>query len=175
MSERFLELRAELFICGRRGNVLDETARELTDKTGGNISTYVCDIRTPQVIEEMLDEIWSNGSLNGLAKNTAENFVSKSENLTPRGFDAISNIVMNGTFYVTRAYGARWIKAGVAAMTQSLALEWGNRGIRLHVIAPGPFPTKGAWGRLMPNENLARNYTGTVPMGALGNIPNSQI
>ena len=74
MSERFLELRAELFICGRRGNVLDETARELTNKTGGNISTYVCDIRTPQVIEEMLDEIWSNGSLNGLAKNTAENF-----------------------------------------------------------------------------------------------------
>ena len=74
MSESFLELRAELFICGRRGNVLDETARELTDKTGGNISTYVFDIRTPQVIEEMLDEIWSNGSLNGLAKNTAEKF-----------------------------------------------------------------------------------------------------
>ena len=111
---------------------------------------------------------------------------------------------MNGTFYVTRACGARWIKAGdaanivsilatyiwtgpayltpqvmakagVSAMTQSLALEWGNRGIRLNAIAPGPFSTKGAWDRLMPNENLARNYTGTVPMGALGNIPNSQI
>ena len=111
---------------------------------------------------------------------------------------------MNGTFYVTRACGARWIKAGdaasvvsilatyiwtgpayltpsamakagVSAITQSLALEWGNRGIRLNAIASGPFSTKGAWDRLMPNENLARNYTGTVPMGALGNIPNSQI
>ena len=175
MSERFLELRAELFICGRRGNVLDETARELTDKTGGKISTFVCDIRVPQTIEEMLDKIWSNGSLNGLVNNAAGNSISKSDNLSPRGFDAISNIVMNGTFYVTRACVARWIKAGVAAMTQSLALEWGNRGIRLNAIAPGPFATKGAWDRLMPNENLARNYTGTVPMGALGNIPNSQI
>ena len=104
---------------------------------------------------------------------------------------------MNGTFYVTRPCGARWIKAGdaasvvsilatyiwtgpayltpsamakagVSAMTQSLALEWGNRGIRLNAIAPGPFSTKGAWDRLMPNENLARNYTGTVPMGRTG-------
>ena len=104
---------------------------------------------------------------------------------------------MNGTFYVTRACGARWIKAGdaasvvsilatyiwtgpayltpsavakagVSAMTQILALEWGNRGIRLNAIAPGPFATKGAWDRLMPNENLARNYTGTVPMGRTG-------
>ncbi|HIO01932.1 MAG TPA: SDR family oxidoreductase [Alphaproteobacteria bacterium] len=110
-----------------------------------------------------------------MVNNAAGNSISKNDNLSPRGFDAISNIVMNGTFYVTRPCGARWIKAGVAAMTQSLALEWGNRGIRLRVIAPGPFPTKGAWDRLMPNENLARNYTGTVPMGALGNIPNSQI
>ena len=123
----------------------------------------------------MLDKIWSNGSLNGLVNNAAGNSISKNDNLSPRGFDAISNIVMNGTFYVTRPCGARWIKAGVAAMTQSLALEWGNRGIRLNAIAPGPFSTKGAWDRLMPNENLARNYTGTVPMGALGNIPNSQI
>ena len=103
-----------------------------------------------------------------MVNNAAGNSISKSENLTPRGFDAISNIVMNGTFYVTRACGARWIKAGVAAMTQSLALEWGNRGIRLNAIAPGPFSTKGAWNRLMPNENLARNYTGTVPMGRTG-------
>ena len=66
-------------------------------------------------------------------------------------------------------------KAGVSAMTQILALEWGNRGIRLNAIAPGPFATKGAWDRLMPNENLARNYTGTVPIGRTGNIPNSQI
>ena len=116
----------------------------------------------------MLDKIWSNESLNGLVNNAAGNSISKNDNLSPRGFDAISNIVMNGTFYVTRPCGAHWIKVGVAAMTQSLALEWGNRGIRLHVIAPGPFPTKGAWDRLMPNENLARNYTGTVPMGRTG-------
>ena len=76
-----------------------------------------------------------------MVNNAAGNSISKSDNLSPRGFDAISNIVMNGTFYVTRPCGAHWIKVGVAAMTQSLALEWGNRGIRLHVIAPGPFPT----------------------------------
>lgn len=119
-SERFLKLGAKLFICGRRGNVLDETARELTNKTGGKISNFVCDIRVPEAIEEMLDEIWLDGSLNGLVNNAAGTFIPKSENLNPRGFDAISNIVVNGTFYVIRACGSRWIEAGDAASVVSI-------------------------------------------------------
>jgi len=197
MSKKFLELGAELFICGRRGIVLEAACQELEEKTGGKISPFVCDIRVPQAIDEMLEEIWLSGPLNGLVNNAAGNFISKSEDLSPRGFDAISNIVMSGTFYVTRACGARWIangdnasiisilanyiwtgsayltpsamaKAGVSAMTQSLAVEWGGRGIRLNAIAPGPFPTKGAWDRLMPNANLSDKYTRTVPMGRTG-------
>ena len=156
MSKKFLELGAELFICGRRGIVLDAACQELEEKTGGKISPFVCDIRVPQAIDEMLEKIWLSGPLNGLVNNAAGNFISKSEDLSPRGFDAISNIVMSGTFYVTRACGARWIangdnasiisilanyiwtgsayltpsamaKAGVSAMTQSLAVEWGGR------------------------------------------------
>ncbi len=197
MSERVLELGATVYICGRRGTILEATSQELTEKTGGTIHPLVCDIRFPEAIEEMLDEIWLSGPLDSLINNAAGNFISKSEDLSARGFDAISSIVMNGTFYVTRSCGARWIsngdsgnivsilatyiwtgsayltpsamaKAGVSAMTQSLAVEWGNRGIRLNAIAPGPFPTKGAWDRLMPNTDLSDKYTNTVPMGRTG-------
>ena len=106
-------------------------------------------------------------------------FISRTEDLSPRAFAAISNIVFNGTFYMTNTIGKRWLKekikgsvisilttwvhssgpftvpsamskSGLATMTKSLAAEWGNRGIRLNAIAPGPFPTKGAWDQACP-------------------------
>ncbi len=197
MADRFLELGAELFICGRRKSVLEQTADELMSARGGAVSTWPVDIRVAEAVDEMVGEIWQGGPLDGLVNNAAGNFISRTEDLSPRGFDAIANIVLHGTFYVTHACGRRWLaeglpgsvisivvtwvwtgsaytvpsamsKAGVAAMTQSLAVEWGGRGIRVNAIAPGPFPTKGAWDRLMPTDKLSNDYTESVPMGRPG-------
>ncbi len=197
MSERFLELGAEVIIGGRRKGVLEETAAKLQAKTGGRILPLVMDIRVAQAVEEAIDEIWAGGPLDALVNNAAGNFISRTEDLSARAFDAIANIVLHGTFYVTAACGRRWLaeghkgsvlsilttwirtgspyvvpsamsKAGVAAMTRSLAVEWGRRGIRLNAIAPGPFPTEGAWARLSPTPELAARSLDQIPMGRVG-------
>jgi NAD(P)-dependent dehydrogenase (short-subunit alcohol dehydrogenase family) len=174
MTAKYLELGADLTICGRRKSVLDKTAGELMAKHGGSVKTFVVDIRDAQGVDAMVQAIWDDGGpLTGLVNNAAGNFISRTEDLSPRGFDAIANIVFHGTFYVTHAVGKRWIagghkgsvvsivvtwvwtgspfvvpsamsKAGVHVMTQSLAVEWGRYGIRLNAIAPGIFPTEGA-------------------------------
>lgn len=202
MAEAFLILGAEVFICGRRGSVLDATADELTDQHGGKMTGLACDIRSPEAIEEMLDRIWANGgALTGLVNNAAGNFVSRTEDLSMRGFDAISNIVFRGSFAVTLACGKRWIaeqvpasvlsilatwvwngsaftvpsamsKAGINVMSQSLAVEWADRGIRLNCIAPGTFPTEGMSARLRPTEGgSAFRDTADYPMGRVGHMP----
>ncbi|MEO1569185.1 MAG: SDR family oxidoreductase [Pseudomonadota bacterium] len=183
MAEGFLKLGAEVHICGRRGGVLEETAKELMDAYGGKVVPHPCDIRVPDVISAMNDEIWSkHGPLTGLVNNAAGNFISRTEDLSVRGFDAIANIVFRGSFYMTHDIGTRWIKAGdkgsvcsilttwvwnggpftvpsamskagLNVMTQSLAVEWGRYGLRFNAIAPGPFPTKGAWARLSPDSS----------------------
>ena len=184
MGEAYLALGAELHICGRRKGVLDETAEALMKKYGGKVVTHAVDIRVASAVEEMIDEIWSGaGPLTGLVNNAAGNFISPTKNLSPKGFDAIAGIVFHGSFYVTLACGKRWIadglpgsvisilttwvwngspftvpsamsKAGLNVMTKSLAAEWGRYKIRLNAIAPGPFPTEGAWARLNPNEAM---------------------
>lgn len=201
MARRFMELGAELHICGRREGILNETADELAAATGGRIHTYACDIRVAQAVDEMVARIWrEHGPLDGLINNAAGNFIAKSEDLSPRGFDAIANIVLHGSFYVTQAVGKRWIgeqrggsiisivttwvwtgsafvvpsamsKAGIAAMTQSLAVEWGPKGIRLNAIAPGPFPTEGMTKRLAPTETLEKRMISAIPMRRVGNLP----
>ena len=200
MARRFMELGAELHICGRREGVLKETAAELAEATGGAIHIHPCDIRVAGAVEEMVEAIWQHGPLDGLVNNAAGNFIAKTEDLSPRGFDAIANIVLHGSFYVTQAVGKRWIagkrggsilsivttwvwtgsafvvpsamsKAGIAAMTQSLAVEWGPKGIRLNAIAPGPFPTEGMTKRLAPTEALERKMIGAIPMRRVGNLP----
>ena len=185
MTEAFVKLGAEVYICGRRGHVLQETADEIMGKHGGNVWPIACDIRNAEAIHDMVDQIWaSGGALTGLVNNAAGNFISRTEDLTPKGFDAIANIVFRGSFYVTHDIGKRWIaegkkgsvcsivvtwvwdggpftvpsamsKAGIDIMTKSLAIEWGRYGIRLNAIAPGPFPTKGAWERLSPGVDAA--------------------
>lgn len=183
MTEAFVKLGADVYICGRRGEVLQETANEIAGKFGGNVWPIACDIRNADAVRDMVDQIWATGgALTGLMNNAAGNFISRTEDLSPRGFDAISNIVFRGSFYVTLDIGKRWIaekkrgsvcsilttwvwnggpftvpsamsKAGLNVMTQSLAVEWGRYGIRFNAIAPGPFPTKGAWERLAPGQS----------------------
>ena len=202
MAEAFLILGAEVFICGRRGSVLDATADELMELHGGKMVGLACDIRDADAIEETLDRIWANGGpLTGLVNNAAGNFVSRTQDLSMRGFDAISNIVFRGSFAMTLACGKRWIaegipasvlailatwvwngsaftvpsamsKAGVNVMSQSLAVEWADRGIRLNCIAPGTFPTEGMSARLRPTEgDGAFRDTADYPMGRVGRMP----
>jgi NAD(P)-dependent dehydrogenase (short-subunit alcohol dehydrogenase family) len=181
MSETYAQLGATVYICGRRASVLDETAKRLSDKTKSKVSGIACDIRVAEAVDDMIGRIWADGgALNGLVNNAAGNFISRTKDLSPRGFNAIADIVFRGSFYVTLSCGKRWIeekkkasvisilttwiwnggpftvpsamsKAGLNIMTKSLATEWGPYGIRLNAIAPGPFPTKGAWERLNPS------------------------
>jgi len=202
MAEACLILGATVYICGRRGGVVEATAAELMAAHGGKVVGVACDIRVPEAISDMCDTIWSDGgALTGLVNNAAGNFISRTEDLSPRGFDAIANIVFRGSFFVTLECGKRWIaegasasvisilatwvwngspftvpsamsKAGLNVMTQSLAVEWGGKGIRFNAIAPGPFPTEGASARLNPNEGEAAYFDMSHnPMGRVGRMP----
>jgi NAD(P)-dependent dehydrogenase (short-subunit alcohol dehydrogenase family) len=197
MGHRFLELGAELVICGRRVEVLEEAAAKLTAETGGKVEIHGCDIRDAEAVDKMIGAAWENGPLDSLVNNAAGNFIAKTEDLSPRAIDAVLNIVLHGSAYATLACGKRWLKegrkgsvlsivttyawtgsayvvpsamakAGVLAMIRSLAVEWGGRGVRLNAIAPGPFPTKGAWERLVPNETLAKKFETNNPLQRVG-------
>src|ERR1700739_1105294 len=199
MAARFLELGAEVHICGRRKGVCDETATELMDLYGGRGTSHGIDIRNALAVDEMVENIFREGPLTDLINNAAGNFISRSEELSPRGFDAVANIVMHGTFYVTHAVGRRWIaaklpgnvvsitvtwvrngspyvvpsamsKAAVHAMTMSLATEWGRHGIRLNAIAPGEIPTEGMSKRLNPGEAPGARTERINPMGRVGRM-----
>ncbi len=180
MGRRFLELGAELVICGRRSEVLEETAARFQTETGGVVMAVPCDVRDAAAVEAMMDRIWETGPLDALVNNAAGNFIAETHKLSPRAIDAILNTVLHGSAYCTVAAGRRWIeagrrnccvlsiltlsalkgsafrvpsamaKAGVLAMIRSLAVEWGPKGIRTVAIAPGPFPTAGASQRLTP-------------------------
>jgi NAD(P)-dependent dehydrogenase (short-subunit alcohol dehydrogenase family) len=194
MGRRFLELGAELVICGRRRELLEQTAAAFRDDPGGKIGTFACDIRDPAAVDAMMDAIWRGGPLDVLVNNAAATFVARTEHLSPRAADAILAPTLHGTLYCTLAAGRRWIESGhrgvvlsilststitgraftvpsamaksaVLAMTKSLAVEWGPKGIRTVAIAPGPFPTAGASGQLRPegrDDNAARNPLGRV-------------
>ncbi len=197
MGRRFLELGAELAICGRRGEVLEATAAEHRAATGGRITTHVCDIRDVEAVDAMVETLFADAPLDALVNNAAGNFICRSEELSPRAVDAVVGIVLKGSANCTLACGRRWLaaghrgnvlsivttyawtgsayvlpsamaKAGVLAMTQSLAVEWGGRGVRLNAIAPGPFPTPGAWERLVPRPELAQVLETRNPLGRPG-------
>ena len=112
MMEKFVELGADCVICGRRGGVLEETAREVMAKyPGRRVDTHAVDIRVATAVEEMIEGIWASGPIDGLVNNAAGNFISQTKDLSPRAFDAIANIVLHGTFYMTNACGKRWRRA----------------------------------------------------------------
>src|SRR5688500_10075655 len=201
IAAKYVALGADLWICGRRGSVLESTAKNL----GGNVKTHAVDIRDAQAVDAMVQRIWDeSGPLTGLVNNAAGNFISPTKDLSPNGFNAIANIVFHGTFYVTHAVGKRWIagkhkgsvitilvtwvhtgspyvvpsamsKAGLHVMTKSLAVEWGRHGIRLNGIAPGPFPTEGAQKRLRPgNDEGFSKSTDLNPMRRIGRMEELQ-
>lgn len=199
MAERFLQLGGVVYICGRRGDVLERTASELGSVGQGRIHQHTCDVRDAAAVEGLLDSIWSDGPLDVLVNNAAGNFLAKAEELSPRAFEAVIGIVLNGTLNMTLGCGRRWLaakrpatvlnivttyassgsgsayvvpsaiaKAGVMALTTSLAVEWGPRGIRLNGIAPGPIPTEGAFSRLMPSAALEKTAMRRVPLRRFG-------
>jgi NAD(P)-dependent dehydrogenase (short-subunit alcohol dehydrogenase family) len=199
----YLALGAELWLAGRRGGVLEDTAHGLMKSLGGTVKTHSVDIRDAAAVDAMAQRIWDEGGpLTGLVNNAAGNFISPTKDLTPNGFNAIANIVFHGSFYVTHAVGKRWIagghkgsvitilvtwvhtgspyvvpsamsKAGLHVMTKSLAVEWGRHGIRLNAIAPGPFPTEGATKRLRPDGGLDKSSE-LNPMRRVGRMEELQ-
>ena len=195
MARLFLDLGATVYICGRREEVLKQAAVEL----GGAIHTRPCDVRNLDLVEEMIEAIWKDGPLDIVVNNAAGNFLARTEELSPRAFEAVISIVLLGTIHVTTACGRRWLaashpgtvlnitatyaptgsayvvpsavsKAGVNALTRSLAVEWGNRGIRMNAIAPGPIPTEGAFSRLLPRPELEQFAKERNPMRRFGTV-----
>lgn len=203
MAAKFLQLGAEVHICGRRKSVCDETATELMAEFGGKVTSHGVDIRDSAAVDAMIEGIWADGPLTDLINNAAGNFISKTQDLSPRGFDAVANIVMHGTFYVTHAVGRRWIaggtrgnvvsitvtwvrngspyvvpsamsKSAIHAMTMSLATEWGRYGIRLNTIAPGEIPTEGMSKRIKPGDEAGARTRAWNPMGRVGKMEELQ-
>jgi len=198
-AERFLELGATVYICGRRHEALVATEAALREKTSGTIHSRPCDVRDAAAVEEMIETIWKDGALDVLMNNAAGNFLSRTEELSLRAFEAVIGIVLLGTLHTTMACGKRWLaegrratvlnitttytttgsayvvpsavaKAGVQALTRSLAVEWGNRGIRMNAIAPGPIPTEGAFSRLLPRPEFEKLAKDRVPLGRFGTV-----
>jgi NAD(P)-dependent dehydrogenase (short-subunit alcohol dehydrogenase family) len=198
-AQRFLELGAQVHICGRRQDVLTATAKELSQRTKGQIHSHPCDVRDAAAVEEMIAKIWAQAPLDILMNNAAGNFLARTEDLSLGAFQSVVGIVLMGTLHTTMACGRRWLaekrkavvlnitttytttgsayvvpsavaKAGVQALTRSLAVEWGDRGIRMNAIAPGPIPTEGAFSRLLPRPELEDAAKKRIPMGRFGTV-----
>ncbi|HUX92927.1 MAG TPA: SDR family oxidoreductase, partial [Ignavibacteriaceae bacterium] len=199
MGQYFAELGANLIISSRKLEVLENTAKEIVTKTGRIVLPVQCDVSNYDQVENLLKvSVDKFSKVDSLVNNAAGNFISPTERLSNRAFDIIVNIVLKGTYNCTLAFGKDWIKkkqnasvlnivttyawtgsayvvpsavakAGVLALTRSLAVEWAKYGIRFNAIAPGLFPTKGAWDRLLPG-NLAEklNPVNKVPVGRTG-------
>src|ERR1700677_3176316 len=179
---------AEGHICGRRPQVLESAAKEISPGATRLVSTHVCDIRDADQVETMMSAIFERGPLTGLVNNAAANFIAPTKELSPKGFRAVTSTVLDGSFYVTLAAGKRWIAGGLKgsvvsnlvtwvwtgsayvvpsamaktalhAMTMSLAVEWGPYGIRLNATAPGPIPTESAWEKLNPIPDTKSSAT----------------
>ncbi|MFN4764264.1 SDR family oxidoreductase [Gillisia sp. Q332] len=200
MSTYFLELGANVVITSRNMEKLENTARELEEKTGGQVLPVQCDVRHYDQVEAMVKaSVEKFGQVDVLLNNAAGNFISPTERLSANAFDTIIDIVLKGSKNCTLAFGKHWIdqkeknktilnivttyawtgsayvvpsataKAGVLAMTRSLAVEWAKYGIRSNAIAPGPFPTKGAWDRLLPGDLKEKfDLSKKVPLKRVG-------
>lgn len=200
MATYFSKLGANLIIVSRKIAILEETSKEINGKTGNPVHCIACDIREYEQIEKAIHESKEKfDTINVLLNNAAGNFISPTERLSHRAFDTIVDIVLKGSYNFTLAMGKDWIerkqpgnilnivttyawtgsgyvvpsacaKGGVLAMTRSLAVEWAKYGIRNNAIAPGPFPTEGAWQRLLPGS-LTKEYNPAkkVPLNRVGN------
>ena len=196
MARRFLDLGADLIICGRRLDLLEATAQAMRADPGGRVTPLRCDIRDGAAVASLMDTIWREGPLDVLVNNAAATFIAQTEHLSFRAADAILAPTLHGTMYCTLAAGERWIagghrgvvlsilststitgraftvpsamaKSAVLAMTRSLAVEWGPKGVRTVAIAPGAFPTPGASGQLRP-EGRDQSWSQRNPLGRAG-------
>ncbi len=199
MGKYFLELGANLVITSRKKDVLDKTASELQAETGGKVLTVACDVRKYEEVDNVIKSAEKEfGQIHAVLNNAAGNFISPTERLSHRAFDIVVDIVLKGTYYTTLAAGKNWIakkqpgtflnivttyawtgsgyvvpsacgKAGVLALTRSLAQEWAKYKIRSNAIAPGPFPTEGAWSRLLPGDLVKKfDPAERVPLKRVG-------
>ncbi|MBX2958281.1 MAG: SDR family oxidoreductase [Cyclobacteriaceae bacterium] len=199
MGKYMLELGANLVITSRKKDVLEKAANELMQETGGKVLAVPCDVRKYEEIENVIRETEATfGQIHGVLNNAAGNFISPTERLSHRAFDIVVDIVLKGTYYATLAAGKNWIakkqpgvflnivttyawtgsgyvvpsacgKAGVLALTRSLAVEWAKYNIRSNAIAPGPFPTEGAWSRLLPGDLVKKfDPASRIPLKRVG-------
>jgi NAD(P)-dependent dehydrogenase (short-subunit alcohol dehydrogenase family) len=192
MARRFAGLGARVAVLGRRKEKLDEVVASI-ESAGGKASAYACDVREMAAVQEVAGRI---GQVDGLVNNAAGNFLAASEDLSSNAFKTVVDIVLNGTFHCTSAFGKKMIeggrgaivnivttyawtgsafvlpsacaKAGVLAMTRSLAVEWAAYGVRVNAIAPGPVPTEGAFSRLLPDPSLEEAARNRIPLKRFG-------
>ena len=196
MGRRFAELGAELIICGRKLELLESTAAKFRAECGGKVTAVKCDIRNGADVDAMMDAIWRAAPIDVLINNAAATFIAQTEQMSFRAADAILAPTLHGAMYCTLAAGKRWIegrhkgvvlsilststitgraftvpsamaKSAILAMTRSLAVEWGPKGVRLVAIAPGAFPTEGASGQLRP-EGREQGWASRNPLGRAG-------
>jgi NAD(P)-dependent dehydrogenase (short-subunit alcohol dehydrogenase family) len=201
MAMGFAAHGAHVFICGRREVVLQEAVEDIRNQSGGRADFHITNVRDPASVDETIAHIWETGPLTGLVNNAAANFIAPTETLSPRAYQAITSTVMDGSFFATLSCGKRWIeqglpgtvlsnlvtwvwtgsafvtpsamaKAAIQAMTMSLAVEWGPKGIRLNAIAPGPFPTPNAWEKLnpIPGTSVGATQSDQVPLRRFGQM-----
>ena len=124
MAHHFAAHGANLYICGRRENVLKETAAEIESKYKTTVSYQTLDIRASKDVEDYIETIFQEGPLDGLVNNAAGNFISPTKDLSHKGFDAIANIVFHGTFYITHSVGKRWIESHKKGSIINILTTW---------------------------------------------------
>lgn len=197
MARAFLHLGAEVTICGRRAAVLQAACDDLAATTGRTAHSVTVDLRDADAPEILLNACAARRPMDILVNNAAANFIARSETLSPRAVDSILDISLRSALRLTLATGQDWItrgtrgavlsvvtsyawhgspfvvpsavaKAGLLAMTRSLASEWGRHGIRLNALAPGSIPTKGAWSRLLPDADAAQQHETNNALGRAG-------